>query len=144
MISDFIQLFGLLFLVSSSQFTQIQAQGCKGVTLERSVIPNCNPEIFFGPGINKRGPNEFTFAPNDTKTLDHGEAFAFNIIAESSCDKMRNCGGSKNLIEAFHKKCKGLSGAIGGSKKDGAGADCWNAAFGLTTNYVRNNPKGGK
>ncbi|WAQ93027.1 hypothetical protein PtA15_18A83 [Puccinia triticina] len=96
-----------------------------------------DPSVVAGFGQNGRQKKEFTFQPNGKKAYAHGEAFNLEIITQSICDKMLDCGAKENNKEIFNK-CKALSKEIGKSLGNAEGISL-TSSFELYKNKIIQN-----
>ncbi|TFK40388.1 hypothetical protein BDQ12DRAFT_664848 [Crucibulum laeve] len=86
------------------------------------------PQIEFGVGFDNR--KETSFQPVDKQSFNHGSAQNINIITQFICDTLTN---SCKANQAAKDICATASAAATGT---GAQADAFNAAFGISTQFV--------
>ncbi|KAL5486066.1 hypothetical protein ACEPAI_7110 [Sanghuangporus weigelae] len=90
------------------------------------------PEIEFGTGFD--GRTETSFEPVDKASFNHGSAQNINIITQFICDSLTNtCGADQTAKDTCATAQAAASAATTGT---GAQADAFNAAFGITTDFV--------
>ncbi|KAF9003972.1 hypothetical protein BDQ17DRAFT_1241729 [Cyathus striatus] len=90
------------------------------------------PEIEFGVGFDNR--KETSFEPTDKKSYNHGSAQNIGIITKFICDTLTNsCGANQAAKDICQTALTAATAAAAGT---GAQADAFNAAFGITTQFV--------
>ncbi|KAF8656257.1 hypothetical protein AX16_002693 [Volvariella volvacea WC 439] len=89
------------------------------------------PEIEFGVGFD--GRRETSFRPVDRASFSQGSAQNINIITRAICDRLTD---TCQANQAARDTCAQAAAAASAAPAGGAQADTFNAAFGITTDFV--------
>ncbi|QRV81892.1 hypothetical protein RhiJN_09907 [Ceratobasidium sp. AG-Ba] len=93
-----------------------------------------NPAIEFGPAFEGRKASEFSNKPENKDEFPQASALNINIITKAICNFLKDkCGAPTSTLDACQR---GITAAASAPPKTGQGADLFNAALGIKTDFT--------